>query len=56
MTDIDTTIEKWVASWNDPDSTARRRVIEEICAADGVYRTHRGHGTGGHRRCGDPGL
>jgi hypothetical protein len=58
MTDIDTTIEKWVASWNDPDSAARRRVIDEIWAADGVYRNARTgvHGTDRHRRRGDPGL
>ena len=46
MTDIDTTIEKWVASWNDPDSAARRRVIAEIWAADGVYRNARTEFTG----------
>ncbi|HUA71424.1 MAG TPA: nuclear transport factor 2 family protein [Solirubrobacteraceae bacterium] len=41
MTDIDSTIEKWVASWNEPDSAARRSVIDEIWAADGVYRNAR---------------
>ena len=46
MTNIDTTIEKWVASWNDPNSAARRRVIDEIWAADGVYRNARTEFTG----------
>jgi nuclear transport factor 2 (NTF2) superfamily protein len=38
MGDIDAMIEKYVASWNEEDSAARRRVIDEIWAADGVYR------------------
>jgi nuclear transport factor 2 (NTF2) superfamily protein len=38
MTDINTTIEKFVTSWNDPDAQARRQVIDEIWSEDGVYR------------------
>jgi hypothetical protein len=38
MTNLDAMIEKYVSSWNEPDPEARRRVIDEIWAADGVYR------------------
>lgn len=38
MSDIDALIEQWVASWNDVDPAARRRVIDELWAPDGVYR------------------
>jgi nuclear transport factor 2 (NTF2) superfamily protein len=38
MTDINTTIEKFVTSWNEPDATARRQVIDQIWSEDGVYR------------------
>jgi nuclear transport factor 2 (NTF2) superfamily protein len=38
MGDIDALIRKYVASWNEEDAAARRRVIDEVWAADGVYR------------------
>jgi hypothetical protein len=38
MTDLDAMIEKYVSSWNEPDPEARRRVIDEVWATDGVYR------------------
>jgi nuclear transport factor 2 (NTF2) superfamily protein len=41
MSDINTTIEKFVSSWNDPDAEARRQVIDEIWSEDGVYRNAR---------------
>ncbi len=49
MSDINTTIEKFVSSWNDPDAAARRQVIDEIWSEDGVYRnaSTEFHGRGG---------
>jgi nuclear transport factor 2 (NTF2) superfamily protein len=49
MTDINTTIEKFITSWNDPDAAARRQVIDDIWSEDGVYRNVRAeyHGRGG---------
>ena len=41
MSDINTTIEKFVSSWNNPDPAARRQVIDEIWSEDGVYRNVR---------------
>jgi SnoaL-like domain len=38
MTDINTTIEKFVSSWNEPDAAVRRQVIDEVWSQDGVYR------------------
>jgi hypothetical protein len=38
MTNLDSMIEKYVSSWNEPDPEARRRVIDEVWTADGVYR------------------
>lgn len=34
-------IEKYVASWNEKDPAARRRVIESTWADDGIYRNAR---------------
>jgi nuclear transport factor 2 (NTF2) superfamily protein len=31
-------IEKYVASWNEPDPAERRQVIDDIWSRDGVYR------------------
>jgi hypothetical protein len=30
-------IEKYIASWNETDPTARRRLIDEVWATDGTY-------------------
>jgi nuclear transport factor 2 (NTF2) superfamily protein len=38
MSDTETTIKTFVASWNEPNADARREVIEQIWAPDGVYR------------------
>jgi nuclear transport factor 2 (NTF2) superfamily protein len=38
MTDIETTINAFVASWNEPDAEVRRELIDQIWAPDGVYR------------------
>jgi nuclear transport factor 2 (NTF2) superfamily protein len=38
MTDIETTIKTFVASWNEPNAEARREAIDQIWASDGVYR------------------
>jgi nuclear transport factor 2 (NTF2) superfamily protein len=48
MTNIEQTIEKYVASWNERDPAARHRVVAEIWEPDGVYRNasteFEGHG------------
>jgi nuclear transport factor 2 (NTF2) superfamily protein len=38
MSEIDVVLKKYVASWNEQDPSARRRVIDETWAPDGVYR------------------
>jgi SnoaL-like domain len=38
MNDVEAMIKSYVATWNEPDPAARRRVIEETWAPDGVYR------------------
>jgi nuclear transport factor 2 (NTF2) superfamily protein len=46
MSQPDALIERFVASWNDPDPATRRRVIDEICAPDCVYRNVRAEFSG----------
>jgi len=41
MSDINTTIEKFVSSWNEPDAAARRQIINDVWSEDGVYRNAR---------------
>ncbi|HEY4828772.1 MAG TPA: nuclear transport factor 2 family protein [Solirubrobacteraceae bacterium] len=41
MSDINAVIEKFVASWNEPDAAARRGVIDDVWSTDGVYRNAR---------------
>lgn len=41
MTDIDTMIERYVASWNEKDPAVRRAIIDAIWADDGIYRNKR---------------
>ena len=38
MSDVEATVKSWVASWNERDPAARRRIIEETWAPDGIYR------------------
>lgn len=38
MNDVEGMIKSYVASWNEPDPAARRRVIEETWTPDGIYR------------------
>jgi hypothetical protein len=37
MESAEAMIDRYVASWNEPDSTQRRRVIDDIWSGDGVY-------------------
>lgn len=41
MNDVNELVERYVASWNEPDPVVRRGVIDEVWAADGVYRNAR---------------
>jgi hypothetical protein len=49
MTNINAVIEQFVTSWNEPDATARRQVIDDIWSSDGIYRnaSDEYHGRGG---------
>jgi nuclear transport factor 2 (NTF2) superfamily protein len=47
MASVEAMIDRYVASWNEPDAAERRRVIDDIWSTDGVYRnatsTFEGH-------------
>ena len=38
MPSVEEMIDRWVASWNEPDATERVQVIHDIWSRDGVYR------------------
>jgi nuclear transport factor 2 (NTF2) superfamily protein len=38
MPSAEAMIDRYVASWNEPDPTERRQVIDDIWSRDGVYR------------------
>ncbi|MER6735979.1 nuclear transport factor 2 family protein [Streptomyces puniciscabiei] len=38
MSEIEATVEKYVASWMEPDADIRRKVIAELWAEDAVYK------------------
>src|ERR1700733_5548366 len=46
MNDTGTIIERGVANWHEPDPDQRRATIDELCAADCVYRNGRAEFTG----------
>jgi hypothetical protein len=46
MDDANAMIERWVASWHDPDPDQRRITIDELWAADCAYRNARAEFTG----------
>jgi hypothetical protein len=37
MTDIATTIDRYIAAWNEPDDARRRAIVGETWAEDGSY-------------------
>ncbi|MFI6683924.1 nuclear transport factor 2 family protein [Streptomyces sp. NPDC050485] len=38
MSDIEATVEKYVASWEEPNAELRRQVISELWAEDAIYK------------------
>jgi nuclear transport factor 2 (NTF2) superfamily protein len=38
MASVESMIDRYVESWNEPDPTERRRVIDDVWSGDGVYR------------------